>query len=379
MVPVTVARTPSAPARLLAGAVVLAPLLLGLLAPAALGHEAGGGIRYRLTGVSPEVDGLTVQVLRGLAAQVVVGNATGQLVEVLDDAGEPFLRIGPDGVVGDVASPAWRASDRPFGLGGADPAGPTPAPSRWVELSPDPSWGWYDHRLHERPVTAPPDAEGPVVLDAWTIPLRVGDAEVAVTGQTVAGPPRGVVVPRLVSGATVGEATRVTLLPGAAPGLLLEVGQGHEATVRGEAGEPFLRFADGVVRANAASPTWHRIGGATASRVEVDAEARPVWTPVAQSQRFGWIEPRAAAPEIGEHPPADQAVLSTWAVPVEVDGEATTIVGELRWAVLAGAGSDAGGVPWPNLGLAAAGVAAVAALAVVRRRAARRGAAAASG
>lgn len=371
-------RAEAAPARHRAGAVGLALLLLALLgtAPAAA-HEAGAGIRYRITGV-PDVDGLTVQVLRGLAGQLVLANATGEVVEVLDDDGEAFLRIGPAGVEGDTASATWRASDRPFGLGGSEPgldladpdASEGDAPPRWAALSDGSSWGWYDHRLHARQVVAPADADGPVVVDTWTVPLRVGDREATITGETVGGPPLGFVVPRLVGGRDPGEGVQVTLLPGQAPGLLLSVDPGHEVTVRGEAGEPFLRFADGAVQVNAASPTWHRTGGAAADAVVVDAEAEPAWQRVAESQRFGWIEPRALAPEVDGNP-EDGAVLSSWAVPLEVDGEPATVVGELRWA--RNPAADAGdGSPAPRLALAGAGLAAVAALVVVRRRGARR-------
>ena len=350
-----------------AGAVAVA-VLLALLAvvPAASAHEAGAGVRYRITSVSPEVDGLTVQVVRGLAGQLVLGNDTGEVVEVLDDAGEPFLRIGPDGVAADVASPTWAASDRPFGLRAGDPSTERADQARWVTLSASTSWGWYDHRLHGQQVTAPADATAPVVLETWAIPLRVGDRDVTVSGETLAGPPLGFVTPRLISDRAPAPGVSVTLLPGQTPGLLLAVDEGHEALVRGEAGEPFLHFADGTVQVNAASPTWHRTGGGQAQAVDVDAEAEPVWQRVADGQRFGWIEPRAIAPEVDGNP-EDGAVLATWAVPVEVDGTSTSMLGELRWARNPDVAAD-GGVPWLNIGLAAAGLLAVGALVVVRRR-----------
>ena len=360
---------PAAPALLVrAGAVAVATMLALLaLAPVASAHEAGAGVRYRITTVAPEVDGLTVQVVRGLAGQLVLGNDTGEVVEVLDDDGRAFLRIGPDGVAADVASPTWAASDRPFGLRASDRKA---GQARWVALSASTSWGWYDHRLHDRAVTAPSRATAPVVLETWDIPLRVGERDVTVSGETLAGPPLGFVTPRLVSDRSPAPGVSVTLLPGQTPGLLLAVDEGHEALVRGEAGEPFLRFVDGTVQVNAASPTWHRTGGGQAEAVDVDAGAEPVWQRVADGQRFGWIEPRAIAPEV-EGNPEDGAVLATWAVPVEVDGTSTSMLGELRWARNPDVATD-GGLPWLNIGLAAAGLLAVGALVVVRRRSARR-------
>lgn len=363
------------PARTRVGVVMLLTAMVAVLAvlvaPPARAHGAGDGIRYRLVEVSPSVDGLTVQVVRGLAGQLVLANDTDEVVEVLDEEGRPFLRIGPDGVEGDVASPTWAASDRPYGLRAGDPTEPASAEPRWVPLSEERSWGWYDHRMHAGEVAPPQDATGPVVLDTWEVPLRVGDREVVVRGETVGGPLRGFVTPRLVSDRQVADGARVSLLPGQVPGLLLTVDEGHTALVRGEAGEPFLRFADGQVHANAASPTWHRIGGVGTERTAVDATADPVWQSVGQGQRFGWIEPRATVDDLAEDL-TDGAVLGSWAVPVEVDGTATSIVGELRWVQVAGAAEAAEGglgIPWPNLLLGAAGVVTIVALVVVRRRA----------
>src|SRR5680860_1141193 len=104
--------TPAPPPRASAVVVVCAVLALlsGWAVPAGA-HGADPGIRYQLTDV-PEVEGLTVQVVRGLAGQLVLANTTDQVVEVLDDDGRAFLRIGPNGVEADVGSPTWQASDR---------------------------------------------------------------------------------------------------------------------------------------------------------------------------------------------------------------------------------------------------------------------------
>lgn len=355
----------TAPA-LVAGAVVAClSALLVLLPSGAAAHESGAGVRYRLVEVSPEVDGLVVQVVRGLAGQLVLANETGSVVEVLDGDGEPFLRIGPDGVKGDVASAAWRSSDRPFGLADDGPV-PGGAEPQWIALSSGTSWGWYDHRMHGEPVAAPSEATSQVVVDQWEVPLRVDGRSVAVRGETVAGPPAGSVVARLTSDRELQPGVRATLLPGAVPGLLLEVDDGHEALVRGEAGEPFLWFHDGRVQANTASPTWHRVGG-QADPTDVDAAAEPTWQAVGDAQRLGWIEPRASA-AVPEDPPADGTVLSTWAVPVEIDGRTTTIVGELRWVARRAAEAGEGGLPWLDVAMAAGGIAVVGALLVVRRR-----------
>src|SRR5690606_30747025 len=99
-----------------------------------------------------------------------------------------------------------------------------PAGEAWVPLGDDPSWGWYDHRLHERELAVPADATGPVELDTWAVPLRVGgDREVTVAGRTLGGPPLGYVAPRLAVDREPADGLSVTLLPGAVPGLLVQV------------------------------------------------------------------------------------------------------------------------------------------------------------
>lgn len=367
--------TPMTRAGVVVLVVTVAVVLLGLTASPARAHGADAGVRYRLTGVEPAMDGLTVQVVRGLAGQLVLANDTDRPVEVLDDTGRAFLRIGPDGVEADVASASWQASDRPFGLGeGA--ATPSSASPRWVQLSDQSSWGWYDHRLHASELAAPPDADGPVVLSRWAVPLRVGEVRATVTGETVAGPAAGMVAARLVSDAEPADGVRVTLLPGVASGLLVEVGEGRTVVVRGETGEPFLRLLEGQVEANLSSPTWHRVGGSGVEATSVDADASPDWQRVASGRQYGWIEPRAAAPEVDGDPP-DGQVLSTWAVPIEVDGRPSSIVGELRWVRTAStARPETGGLPLANVALAAVGLGAIVALVLVRRRSSARRAAA---
>lgn len=216
-----------------------------------------------------------VAVATALVVLAAAAGAGAHVVGVLDGAGQPSLRIGPDGVQADGAA------------------------SRWVALSDSSSWGWYEHRLHETDLVPPP---------------------------------LGFVTPRLARDRQPAAGVTVTLLPWQAPGVLTAVDDGVEAVVRGEAGEP--------------------------SRQRV-----------AEGQRYGWIESRAIAPEVTGNP-EDGSVLATWVVPVEVDGRAAPVRGELRWvrATTVADDADGGGPGWRNVVLAVAGVAAVVALVVVRRR-----------
>ena len=80
-------------------------MVAGLVSQPAWAHREVIGVTSVLDSVEPPLpDGVTVQVVRSVADQVVAANTTATPLEVLDEAGEPFLRIGPAGVEGDVAS-----------------------------------------------------------------------------------------------------------------------------------------------------------------------------------------------------------------------------------------------------------------------------------
>jgi hypothetical protein len=66
---------------------------------------AGTDYRVTVTSVTPEVPDLTVRAIEA-GAQLELTNRTGRTIEVLGYAGEPYLRIGPDGVFENLNSPA---------------------------------------------------------------------------------------------------------------------------------------------------------------------------------------------------------------------------------------------------------------------------------
>jgi len=101
--------------------------------------------------------------------------------------GEPYLRIGPDGVFENVASPASILNDDRYGLG-TTPRGSSAEEPRWERVGSDPGWHWYDHRIHWMATTAPPQVKvGPqatVEVLTWQVPyLLDGQQRLAVTGE----------------------------------------------------------------------------------------------------------------------------------------------------------------------------------------------------
>jgi hypothetical protein len=358
------------------GAATLALLLALIVGVPASAHEGDPTVWPRIEAVEPEIAGLTVQVVASVTAQLVMANETSRVLEVLDVDGRPFLRLGPDGVEGDLASAAFIASNDPFGGGGDGSRGG--GEPRWARLSAEPSWGWFDHRLH-----APDSAAG----DEWTIELRLGDEPVVVRGELARRTVSGVVQPVLAGGQqAVSPFTDVLvqLLPGILPGLFLRNDGPSPVLVRGADGEPFLRIGPDGAEANVRSPSWAASVQAEGQQPSVaDARAEPEWQLVSEQPALAWLERRGLYPE-PDPPPAvvaagTPAVLLEWSVPIERDGQLASIDGQTVWhPVAAVPGTDEDHDDGSPLGwrLALAGVAAGAAGWVVgtargRRRRAR--------
>ena len=117
--------------------------------------------------VSQDVPGLDVAIVRDQAARLQVTNRTGREYRVLAKGGDPFIRIGPRGVLANVNSVTWYRSGNPDGVaqppkgaawaarrgGRGSPTGPpgpgsttacTPAPCAWASSPSTPSRapGW---------------------------------------------------------------------------------------------------------------------------------------------------------------------------------------------------------------------------------------------
>ncbi len=152
--------------------------------------EGHGHFRTELGGVSPPED-LEIRLLQGLVPALYVRNDTGDLLEVRGRHGEPFLRIGPDGVTVNERSPD-------YWLGGTGtvqqvPAGADPsAPPKWHRLSMIPIWSWLEFRarlpidLHQRALLG--DQRKTVLT--WTSPMTLAGEPLDVGGRVEWIPPR---------------------------------------------------------------------------------------------------------------------------------------------------------------------------------------------
>jgi hypothetical protein len=160
------------------------------------GTPDASNFRSRVAGIvrmdggvaADEVDapaGVTWRIL-GADALLQVHNAGREDIVIMGYDGEPFLRVGPAGTFENRRSPAAYLNAERFARvdvpADADPA----AEPRWRRVSSAPRWQWHDHRIHWMGPAPPPQVlqrpdEAHTVLE-WSVPFRVSDRDLAVTG-----------------------------------------------------------------------------------------------------------------------------------------------------------------------------------------------------
>jgi hypothetical protein len=180
--------------RLLIGSVAgLTTGLAGLVAALAVASPAAAhsadtpvasDYRCVVTGIAPPLAGLTVRPVNA-GTELELVNHSGRTIEVLGYSGEPYLRVGADGVYQNANSPATYLNETLTG-GVAPPASAGSAmPPAWQRLSATPAVLWHDHRVHA--LGAPPSSVltnpgVPQRIRTWSVPLRDGVHDFAVTG-----------------------------------------------------------------------------------------------------------------------------------------------------------------------------------------------------
>ncbi|SCE77366.1 hypothetical protein GA0070607_1394 [Micromonospora coriariae] len=252
-------RTLLARAGLVATAACAATLLTA--APAAAhGADAPDGTDYRTrtTGVAPARAGLEVRVVEA-GARLELTNRTGRPIEVIGYSGEPYLRVGPDGVFENTRSPATYLNRTLAGdttlPAEADPAA-TPS---WRRIADGTTVRWHDQRALWREsqppdaVRAAPDREHRV--RDWTIPLRDGGDPAQIRGTLDWLPPPdaytwwavtivgllavgalGLLAAAAPAGARAMSALGVLLVAGGAVAVLYPVGRELDAGAQGVGG-----------------------------------------------------------------------------------------------------------------------------------------------
>jgi hypothetical protein len=311
-------------------------------APAVSAHEEDPHLRTVLESVIPAAPaGVSIQVRRSvIAAEMLVENHTGQEVQVLTATGRPFLRIGPQGVLGDLDTPDWYQSNTPYGTASVPAAAQVPgAPPRWGRVSHEPAWGWFEHRMHPAPVPwlPSPPASGVQTISRWIVPLRYGGETVRVLGRVEYVTFRGQYGAVLTSSPAPFDGVHVSVVPGRMPGVFIDNAGAEPVVVVGRGGEPFLRVGPAGTEANLHSPSWvdNLLAQGVSPTVEADAGAPPQWQQVHPEPRMAWLEARGLYPD--EIPPADVAgrggptVVARWSVPLLRGTSRATLTGETSY------------------------------------------------
>ena len=167
-----------------------AALLAGLGATPAAAHAVGGAqasnYQTRILTVEPAVPGLQIEVIDA-GARLQVRNTTSQEVTVLGYAGEPYLRVGPDGVFENRRSPATYLNRVRVNPAPPPADASADAPPDWRRVGDGDTAVWHDHRSHWMGASDPPEVKAApnrqqAVVPAWQVDLLAGGRPVRVTG-----------------------------------------------------------------------------------------------------------------------------------------------------------------------------------------------------
>jgi hypothetical protein len=141
--------------------------------------------RSTISAIQPAVAGLEIGIDRA-GETITVTNHTGSTVTVPGYSGEEYLRITPSGVDENTNSLSAFLNGSLVIEGLPQQLGEAQKPPVWTHVADQPSFAWHDHRVHwmaqQRPPVVAADPTRPHTVFAWSLPLRVGQTPVTVTG-----------------------------------------------------------------------------------------------------------------------------------------------------------------------------------------------------
>ena len=156
-------------------------------------EETSSNYRTTVTLIEPDVEGVSARVIDA-GSRLELTNRTDARVIVHGYQGEPYLRIGPDGVFENRRSAATYLNTTRDGAADIpDLVDPQAAPE-WRQVSTGTTARWHDHRAHWMSPLPPPAvrADGTrefVIFDPWVVPLRVGEVTAELRGDLTWVPP----------------------------------------------------------------------------------------------------------------------------------------------------------------------------------------------
>ncbi|MES2884514.1 MAG: hypothetical protein V4709_06905 [Pseudomonadota bacterium] len=306
----------------------LAAVLLGWgLALAVSAHGARNDVRVEI--VPLQQPGLTVELHQdALAPQLVVANRTGKPLEIIDDEGRVFLRIGPAGAEGDLAARAFHLS-RVSGGGNAHANTLSKTP-RWKPLARTPEYGWFDARLSTATLQIPYAVQqigDEMPFQSWRIPARLGGEAIELRGVfTYTPPPKGVAMATLLNAAALPPGVNVQLSMGPIPALFLRNSSAQTVSVLDAEGKPYLKIGREGVWADTGSAAWR-----AASTLPLPP-GRKGWQQLSKASSYTWLEPRAAWRGPLPSPLPASGLLNEWRVPLLIgEDQKAELLGSTRW------------------------------------------------
>jgi hypothetical protein len=294
-------------------------------APIAGAHLGNLSQRIVVDGLSPATPGVQVRSVESAIGKLALTTSGATSAEVLGTAGQPILRSGPAGVQANAAAPEWFTDNEPLGIATVPPTATPRAATRWVPVSAQRTWEWFDHRLHP--------AGARVVR--WSIPLRVDGARVVAHGRVTKA--AGVFGLR-ARAAGLPPGTHLSVVERPVPALRLGNDARTPISVLDADGGLFARIGPTGVEVNVRSPAWP----ATAQFRNrdllgsvIDRRATPKLVLLSATPELVWPDarlvpralPRAAA---GPRPVASPVRIASWSIPVVVGdrpGRPATISG----------------------------------------------------
>jgi hypothetical protein len=143
----------------------------------------------RIFGFAPHYAGIEARVI-DLGGRIELRNDSPHEVIVLGYENEPYLRIGPAGVLRNQRSPATFLNQTRALPGPVPSSYDAAAAPNWVRIDATPTARWHDHRTHWMAASAPPVVHRDpqhrhVIIRHWVVPLRIDGRRVDLTGDVV--------------------------------------------------------------------------------------------------------------------------------------------------------------------------------------------------
>jgi hypothetical protein len=173
-------------ARVTFAAVAAGLVVAGAASDAAAHTRAQAATDFSSTiDAAPELAGVHWRVYAG-GEFLELMNSSSTDVIVTGYEGEPYLRVGPDGVFENRSSPAAYLNAERYGDVAMPPRADATAPADWVQVSTRTSHAWHDHRIHWMALEPPPAVTAAPgryhEINQWGVPFTHGGTEHTISG-----------------------------------------------------------------------------------------------------------------------------------------------------------------------------------------------------